>query len=247
MLALIGGSGLNTITSAAEQEFVSTEYGFPSAAIELGEIQGQKFAFLARHGKPHQLAPHRINYRANIAALKSLGVNSIIAVNAVGGINQDMPTGSLIIPDQIIDYTYGRESSFFDGDLKPLDHIDFSKPYNQALSDQLLEVAAEIAIPVIAGACYAVTQGPRLETDAEIRRLAQDGCDIVGMTAMPEAALAKELGMHYASICIVVNHAAGLSDEEITLEAIHQVLDTGLVSVKKVIEQLLAKFDFVTA
>ena len=226
-LALIGGTGLNQLEGLElfAEHPVDTPYGPPSHPVYEGRFDGHPLFFLARHGVPHAIAPHQINYRANMWALRELGVSQVIAVNAVGGILDAMRPGQMVIPDQLIDYTWGRAHSFFDGGELPLDHIDFTEPYDAALRLRLIEAAAALQLPVLPTATYAATQGPRLETAAEIRRLKNDGCDIVGMTGMPEAALAAELQLAYAAVCLVVNPAAGLGEMPITAAAIQAILD----------------------
>lgn len=226
-LALIGGTGLNRLEGLElfAEHALDTPYGAPSHPVYEGHYDGHGLFFLARHGVPHAIAPHKINYRANLWALRELGVSQVIAVNAVGGIRDAMTPGQLVIPDQLIDYTWGRKHSFFDGGELPLDHIDFTEPYDAGLRLRLIEAAAALQLPVSPTATYAATQGPRLETAAEIRRLKNDGCDIVGMTGMPEAALAAELQLAYAAVCLVVNPAAGLGEMPITTAAMHAILD----------------------
>ena len=238
MLGIIGGSGL---TEYAELKLmhhrkIVTPYGEPSAAIMVAELAGQELAFLARHGRPHTIAPHQINYRANIWALKEVGVKEIIAVNAVGGISDRQNTSVISMPDQIIDYTYGRDTTYCDHPDMDLLHIDFTYPYDESLRNRLLEAAETIHLPVLADGVHGISQGPRLETAAEIARMARDGCDIVGMTGMPEAALARELNLPFACIAIVVNKAAGLSKQLITLDDIHAVLEEGIVDIKNLIK-----------
>lgn len=211
MLGIIGGTGLATLEgmSIERSEPVTTPWGEPSAPLLHGRFAGRPAVFLARHGSAHTIAPHAVNYRANIWALRESGVARIIAVNAVGGIGAAFGPGTLAVPDQIIDYSWGRVHSFYDEPGEALQHVDFTEPYSRALRQVLLEAAARANLPVRDGAVYAVTQGPRLETAAEIDRLARDGCDIVGMTGMPEAGLARELGLEYACCAVVVNRAAG--------------------------------------
>lgn len=211
MLGIIGGTGLATLEgmSIERSEPVTTPWGEPSAPLLHGQFAGRPAVFLARHGSGHTIAPHAVNYRANIWALRESGVARIIAVNAVGGIGAAFAPGTLAVPDQIIDYSWGRVHSFYDEPGEALQHVDFTEPYSRALRQVLLEAAARANLPVRDGAVYAVTQGPRLETAAEIDRLARDGCDIVGMTGMPEAGLARELGLEYACCAVVVNRAAG--------------------------------------
>lgn len=237
--AIIGGTGLSEFYDGKIVGQRQTPFGETSADIIEGECGGRKFIFLARHGNPHIIPPHCVNYRANIWALQQEGVNQIIAVNAVGGINPSMPAGSLVFPDQLIDYSHGREHSFSDSSEVALQHIDFSYPFSPSIIKRLQSVASQLGLATHSPAVYGVTQGPRLETAAEINRLERDGCDIVGMTAMPEAGLAAELGMDYASICLVVNPAAGRSDKLITLDDIHAVLNAGIGDVKRLIEKLI--------
>ncbi len=237
-LAVIGGTGIDSLDDLelVDSHAVMTPYGDPSRPIQEGRLGDVTLYFLQRHGSPKAIPPHLINYRANLWALQSLGVTDIVAINAVGGISAPMRPGSLVIPDQVIDYTWGREHTVDTGDNGALLHIDFSQPYDAALREALLAVARALNIPHQASATHAVTQGPRLESAAEIKRLASDGCDVVGMTGMPEASLARELGLAYASVCMVVNPAAGLCDEPITLEMMRETL----VSEAAVVASLLA-------
>lgn len=241
MLGVMGGSGLTQLPglSVIEQIQLDTPFGEPSAAITKGRLNGQTLLFLPRHGEHHTIAPHLINYRANLWALHHLGVRELLAVAAVGGISDLMVPGALALPDQIIDYTWGRDSSVFSEHFSADKHIDFTWPYDAGLRQQLLEAAADINLKLIDGGCYAVTQGPRLETAAEIRRLAKDGADMVGMTAMPEAAIARELGVAYAGIAVVANQAAGLADKALTMEDILQTLAVAMDSVKQLISALV--------
>lgn len=242
LTAIIGGTGLAEYPGLAisHEAKVQTELGDPSAPLVFGELMGQSVVFLARHGHPHKVPPHKVNYRANLLALKEAGVTEIIAVNAVGGITEAMDAQAICIPDQIIDYTHGREDTFFDGLYRPLDHVDFTYPYDQALSSKLYFSAESKNILIQKGGVYAATQGPRLESIAEINRLEKDGCDVVGMTGMPEAALARELGIPYACLALVVNKAAGKSDELITMDDIRKVLDQGMHKVQAIVAGFLA-------
>jgi 5'-methylthioadenosine phosphorylase len=211
MLGIIGGSGLNRMAEldASRRVAMATPYGEPSAALTIGRLHGVEVVFLARHGDDHTIAPHRINYRANIQALHAQGVRDVIAVATVGSILEGLGPGTLVVPDQIIDYTHGREATFFDGVAQPLQHIDFTRPFHGAMRGRLLQAGAASGEPLHDGGVYGVTQGPRLETAAEITRMARDGADVVGMTGMPEAALARELGLDYVMLCVVANAAAG--------------------------------------
>lgn len=230
MLAVIGGSGLDDfghVTGARKlaTTLVASDYG----VVEVSRYA--HFYFLARHGSEHKIAPHLINYRANIAALKQLGVRRIIAVYAVGAVNPQFATGGIFIPEQLIDYTHGREHSFDNQD--PM-HIDFSEPFAADLSLKLQQMAAHCGERIQIGGCYGVSQGPRLETKAEIARMARDGCDLVGMTAMPEAALAREAGIALAPLCLCVNPAAGVG-EPLSLEAIYQQIEQGIVRIGNIL------------
>lgn len=243
-IAIIGGTGLSSLQNLEiiRREIVLTPYGEPSSTLAYGRIKNagdNEIIFLVRHGHAHTIPPHMVNYRANLWALKKVGINTIVSVNAVGGIREDMVPGSLVIPDQIIDYTSSRINTFYEDNLSHVTHIDFSYPYNAELSQLILECAQKEQIDIIKGATYAATEGPRLETAAEIQRLKRDGCDIVGMTAMPEAALARELEMDYASICVNANWAAGLSDEPITMEAIEKTIQEGMGKVRQLVARVL--------
>ncbi len=237
MLAIIGGSGLNQFPELeiiAEQKVI-TPYGDCSAPLIIAKISSRQMVFLPRHGQGHKLPPHQINYRANLWALKEAGVTQVLAVNAVGGIHPTMEPGTFVVPHQIIDYTYGREQSYnflLDGYIN---HIDFTHPYCEKMRQQLIASLLSANLPFQQQGVYACTQGPRLETTAEVLRLQRDGCDLVGMTAMPEAALARELGLKYAALCLVVNWAAGLASEELSIDDIMKTLVAGMDDVKKAI------------
>ncbi|MEE9447215.1 MAG: S-methyl-5'-thioinosine phosphorylase [Arenicellales bacterium] len=241
--AIIGGSGLSTLKNLKNirREVGRTPYGDPSAPLTIGTISGEEVVFLPRHGLSHQIPPHRVNYRANIWVLKSMGVERIYAVAATGGIDDDLNAGDIVIPGQLIDYTYGREQTFFDGENGDVQHIDFSQPYTENLRKKLIKATKQAGIKAHKTGVYAATQGPRLETAAEINRIAGDGGTIVGMTGMPEAALAKELEMDYAQISLVVNPAAGRGDDEmISFDDILKNLDHGMDKVREILEALLS-------
>lgn len=238
-LAIIGGTGLTQINglTITGQQSLDTPFGSPSADYVFGEMNGKRLVFLARHGNPHRIPPHKINYRANIWGLKQLGVTEIIAVAAVGGIGALMAPGHIAIPDQLIDYSYGREHTFFADDLEQVTHIDFTEPYSPHLRKRIIQGAHNGGIAITETGTYGCTQGPRLETIAEIKRMAQDGCDLVGMTGMPEAALARELELDYANISVVANWGAGIVEGEITMAEIEKNLEVGM---SKAIELLKA-------
>jgi 5'-methylthioinosine phosphorylase len=241
-LAVIGGSGLYNFPGleSAERRTVDTPYGPASGDIVVGDFAGKRLAFLARHGESHTLPPHRVNYRANLWALHSLGARQVVGVNAVGGIRGDMGPRVIVIPDQLIDYTHGRLTSYCDVEGAEVKHIDFSEPYTELLRRQLLAAAHTAGIAVIDGGCYGATQGPRLETRAEIARMKRDGCDLVGMTGMPEAVLARELEIEYACLALVANFAAGCGDEaEISIEEIFAHLAAATAEVPRILAALL--------
>lgn len=242
MLAIIGGSGLTQLANlnVVRREVVRTPYGEPSGALTFGRLCEQPVVFLARHGYGHTIPPHRVNYQANLWALKEAGAEVIISVASVGGIRADLCPGTLVVPDQIIDYTWGRKSTFHEGLDEPVVHIDFTEPYDAAVRRRILAAGAAAGEKVFDGAVYAATQGPRLETAAEINRLARDGADVVGMTGMPEAALARELGIPYAAINVVANYAAGRADssQRICFDSIETVLHEAMGRVRKVLEHL---------
>lgn len=242
MLAVIGGSGLTQLASLEEtrRSAVATPYGEPSGAIMRGTIRGRPVMFLARHGEGHTIAPHEINYRANLSALKEQGATRIVAVASVGGVRADLGPGVLVVPHQIIDYTWGRSSTYFEGGGVPVTHIDFTHPYDEGLRQRILAAARSAGETVLDGGVYAATQGPRLESAAEIDRLERDGADMVGMTGMPEAALARELALDYAAIAVVVNHAAGRGESKdgIALNRIEAMLRDTIGRARRVIEAL---------
>ena len=245
MFAIIGGTGLTSLNNLeiVHRQVVRTPYGDPSGPLTLGRIAGRDIAFLARHGYGHTYAPHRINYRANLWALQHVGVREVISVASVGGIQAQYAPGSLVIPHQIIVYTWGRVSTFFEGEEDPVTHIDFTLPFTPALRERLIRAAQKAGEPVIDGAVYACTQGPRLETAAEIDRLERDGANVVGMTAMPEAALARELGLAYAAINVVANYAAGRGADasEISFTEIEATLSETMARVRHVLEAFAAQ------
>lgn len=241
MLAIIGGTGLDRLEILAErrEQPVETPYGTPSAPLVRGRIGERSLVFLARHGAGHVHAPHEINYRANLWALREAGVDAVIAVAAVGAIVEPPLPGGLAVPDQLIDYTHGRAATYFEGEGVPVEHVDFTRPYSPALRERLLAAAAAAGVDIVDGGCYAATQGPRLETAAEIDRLERDGCTLVGMTGMPEAVLARELGLSYACCAVAANRAAGRGEGEITLEEIGMHLAVGMDRVRALITELV--------
>lgn len=248
-LAIIGGSGFDKLPNfdITEQREVSTPYGKPSAPISFGKYNGSEIVFLPRHGDDHSIAPHKINYRANMYGLKDAGVTEIIGLAVVGGINPDYPVRSIVVPHQIIDYTTDREHTFYDGEHATNTHVDntvkhikFTEPYDHGLRVRLVQAARQASIRVNTRGVYAATQGPRLESAAEIDRLQRDGAEIVGMTAMPEAALARELNIIYAALTPVVNAAAGRGDQELATEKIYENLAATVGDVLAILEQFVS-------
>ena len=224
-LAVIGGTGLYALAGLEniETHRPATKYGEPSGPVRTGTLGGARVAFLARHGEGHSVPPHKVNYRANLAALQASGATRVLALNTVGGITDGFGPRVLACPDQLIDYTWGRVSTLCEEPGSEVLHVDFGDPYTPALRKEVLAAARGAGVALVDGGCYGATQGPRLETKAEIARMRRDGCDLVGMTGMPEAGLARELGLDYACLAIVANWAAGAGpdpDEAITLEEV---------------------------
>ena len=242
MLAIIGGSGLTRLSTlaVAHREVVRTPYGEPSSALLFGQIAGRDTVFLARHGHGHTIPPHRVNYRANIWALKARGATAVLAVASVGGIRGVVP-GDIVLPSQLIDYTHDRESTFFDGGDQQVVHVDFTHPYAPALRDKCLAAARKANIALTDGGVYGAVSGPRLETAAEIDRFDRDGATLVGMTGMPEAVLARELELPYVAIAVVVNHAAGRADSAtaVSMQGIARVLETAMDRVRTLLEHVV--------
>ncbi|MFM9912418.1 MAG: S-methyl-5'-thioinosine phosphorylase [Methylophilaceae bacterium] len=245
MLGVIGGSGLTQLETLeiTHKQVVRTPYGEPSGALVFGHIAGKEMVFIARHGHGHTIPPHLVNYRANLWALREQGVKDVVSIATVGGIHESLFPGALVVPDQLIDYTWGRKSTYADEiSDKPVNHIDFTEPYTCSIRDLCMQALSEAGEQFTNSGVYATTQGPRLETAAEINRLERDGATIVGMTAMPEAALAREVGLNYAAICVVANHAAGRASSQhgIRYQDIDAVLADAMVRVRKVLAQLVA-------
>jgi 5'-methylthioadenosine phosphorylase len=244
MLGIIGGTGLTQLANLeiTHRQVIRTPYGEPSGPLAFGNINRHQVVFLARHGYGHTIPPHMVNYRANIWALHSQGVREVVSVATVGGIHEQLVPGSIVIPDQIIDYTYGRKSTFHDMNDRPVTHIDFTEPYCQKMRALCMQATAVAQETFVDGGVYASVQGPRLETAAEINRLERDGATMVGMTGMPEAALARELEISYAAVCVVANHAAGRgnSAQGIRYEDIETVLGSAMQRVRNILEHLVA-------
>ncbi len=243
-LAIIGGTGVYRLAALEDVQSheVQTRFGAPSGPIRVGVLAGKRVAFLARHGEGHSVPPHQVNYRANLAALQELGAGTVLALNTVGGITDAYGPRVLACPDQIIDYTWGRISTICEEPGSEVLHVDFGDPYTPALRQRIVAAAQAAGVVLVDGGCYGATQGPRLETRAEITRMRRDGCDLVGMTGMPEAALARELGLDYACLAIVANWAAGCGDQaEITMAEVLANVDTASAGLPALIEQILQR------
>ena len=245
-LALLGGTGLNVLEEAPDESVhetldIDTPYGLPSAPVRLIRTEPLRLLFLPRHGSPHELPPHCVNYRANLWALRKAGAGRVLAVYAVGGLHEPYRPGALAAVDQLIDYTWGREHTFSDSGDVPLVHVDFTRPYEGPLRRALLAAAGKAGIELVDGGCIGVTQGPRLESAAEVQRARRDGCDLVGMTALPEAALARELGLDYAGIAVVSNWGAGVLDEPLSEDDIAATLQEPMQRVRRLVEALQAE------
>ena len=244
-LAIIGGTGVYALGALQDAQAIQpdTPYGALSGPVRVGGYAGRRVAFMARHGEGHSIPPHRINYRANLHALKQLGATRVLALNTVGGITAACGPRVLACPDQLIDYTWGRASTICEEPGSEVLHVDFGDPYTPSLRRAVIAAAARAGVPMLDGGCYGATQGPRLETKAEIARMRRDGCDLVGMTGMPEAGIARELGLDYACLAIVANWAAGAGpdpDEVITLEEVLANVKSAMDAVPRVLQALLA-------
>ena len=241
MLGIIGGTGLTQLANLeiTHRKVARTPYGEASGALTFGHICDQEVIFLARHGYGHTIPPHEVNYRANLWALKDHGVDRVVSVATVGGIHPELIPGTLVIPDQIIDYTHGRAATYFVESDKPVTHLDFTFPYCDAMRAALLQAASDAGISLRDSGVYGAVQGPRLETAAEINRMERDGADMVGMTGMPETALARELGLNYATLAVVANYAAGRGENvtAIPLKEIYVILEQAMIHVRTIIEQ----------
>jgi len=237
-LGLIGGTGLERWGEAVATHKTDSVYGQPSADFAEYRVGNFQVFFLPRHGELHNIPPHGVNYRANIDAFKQMAVDGIIAINAVGGISESNGPGTLTVPDQLIDYTWGRAHSFSLTADDVLQHVEFANPFSGPLRAALIKAARAARITINDGGCIGVTQGPRLETAAEIQRFNHDGCDMIGMTSMPEAALAREAGLDYASLCVNANWGAGLEDEPVTMDAIEATLRDAMVRVRQLLTVL---------
>jgi len=237
-LALVGGTGLTELDDSYETLSAETPYGQPSADIRVVKTDPIRLLFLPRHGNPHRYPPHRVNYRANIWALREAGADHVLAVSAVGGLGDPYMPGALVAPDQLIDYTSGREHTYCDSGDVELVHVDFTWPYAGPLRDALMTVADSTGTAVVDGGCIGVFQGPRLETAAEIRRARQDGCHMAGMTSLPEASLARELGMDYAGLAVISNPGAGMTGEPLSEDDIAETLREPMQRVRRLIDAL---------
>ena len=240
-LALVGGTGLTELKEDVPTLDIDTPYGPPSAPVHVVETEPLRLLFLPRHGNPHRFPPHAVNYRANMWALREAGADHVLAVSAVGGITGHYVPGVLAAPDQLIDYSWGRKHTYCDSADVPLVHVDFSRPYEGVLRSTLLECAAECSLDVVDGGCIGVFQGPRLESAAEVERARRDGCDMAGMTSLPEAGLARELGLDYAGIAVISNYGAGVRDEPISEDNIAETLREPMSRVRILLRAVAAK------
>ncbi len=240
MLAVIGGRGLTQLANLeiTHRQVMRTPYGEPSGAFLFGTLNQHEVIFLARHGYGYTIPPHLVNYRANLWALREQGVSEVVSVATVGSIRADLAPGSIVVPDQIIDYTHGRDATFFDSRDKSYTNVDFTRPYSAELRKRILRSARVAQQACLDGGVYAATQGPRLDSVAEINRYERDGADMVGMTGMPETALAMELELKYAAIAVVANYAAGRGDSQhgINMESVNATASTAMARVRSILE-----------
>lgn len=247
MLAIIGGRGLTQLANLVitHRQVMRTPFGEPSGAFMFGTLNGHEVIFMARHGFGYTIPPHLVNYRANLWALREQGVTEVVSVATVGGIRADLTPGTLVVPDQIIDYTHGRDCTFFNSRNVSYRNIDFTLPYSMSLRSRILRNAEAVKQPCLDGGVYAATQGPRLDSIAEINRYMKDGADMVGMTGMPETALARELDMNYAAIAVVVNYAAGRGDNTsgINMEGVNAIARSSMERVRAIVERMCIEDD----
>ncbi len=231
-IAIIGGTGMSQLDQFTVQrrEMVKTPYGVPSCPLVFGELNGVSVVFLSRHGNRQSIPAHMVNYCANVWALHSVGVKRVVAVGVVGAIDDACNVGDIVIPDQIIDYTTDRSKSYERGHVEGFHQIDFSYPFNDALRQELIQGGGRVGVSMVDHGTYGTVSGPRLETVAEVRRMEQDGCSIVGMSCMPEAALARELELDYAFCAVTVNPAAGKGDGVINVPDWQSTIETGTAS-----------------
>ena len=237
-LGLIGGTGLTELDRDAATLEIDTPYGAPSAPLRVVNSGSVRLLFLARHGSPHRIPPHRVNYRANLWAMREAGADRVLAVSAVGGLREPYVPGALAAADQLIDYTSGREHTYSDTAEAPLVHVDFTWPYEGPLRRMLLKAAQNADLELLDGGCIGVFQGPRLESAAEIRKALRDGCDMAGMTSLPEAGLARELGIDYAGLGVVSNWGAGLGGSPISEDEIEATLREPMSRARRLVAAL---------
>jgi len=236
-IAIIGGTGLEFLIEGSTKTRIGTPYG-PSPPITIGKVAGKDVAFLPRHGEKHTMPPHKVNYQANIWSLHALGVERILATNAVGGINPKFKPGDFVIPNDLIDFTKNRPTTFYDE--APVTHIDATNLYCPELRQVLLNAAKKVMGTAWGNAVYLCTEGPRYETPAEIKMFHKLDCDVVGMTGVPEAVLARELEICYATICFVTNMAAGMQ-KRLTTEEVSKVASKSAANLQQTIKEAIRK------
>ncbi|MDQ7038486.1 MAG: S-methyl-5'-thioadenosine phosphorylase [Aquificota bacterium] len=259
MLGIIGGSGLYSLEGVriVDEVFPETPFGEPSSPLTVAEVEGRRVVFLARHGKDHSLPPHLVPYRANLWAMRELGVERVLGVSAVGGINRDLMPGDLFIPTSFIDLTRSRERTFYEGRFSKkvegedrvarlmregkVVHVDVSDPYCPEMRNTLDRILRDLSLRYVHGGVYVCTEGPRFETTAEIRMIDKLGGDVVGMTGVPEVVLAKELRMCYASLCVVSNPAAGISENRLTSEEVLEMMAEKEEDIRRVVLEFVRR------
>lgn len=237
-IGLIGGSGLYDIQGFVlkQKKSITTPFGKPSDQYLIGKIGKTDIVFLPRHGKKHNIPPHMINYRANIWGFRKLGVDRIISISAVGGIRKGLRPGDIVVLDQTMDMTRNRKSTFYDGKGGVV-HIDFTEPYCPELRRIILKAGKDAGVPVKNGGNYVAVEGPRLETASEIKSFKLLGGDVVGMTGMPEASLAREVAICYTGISVVANYAAGISKTKLTVPEVMKVMHASTETLKRLLKK----------
>lgn len=241
---IIGGSGFTKILPLQDTQKITFKTRFGKASCLLGNLAGREVVFLWRHGEGHKFPPHKINYRANVLAMKQLGVITVLATAATGTLKRNLPPGTLIVPDQLLDWTKQRPLTLFEGKDAPVVHIDVTQPFCPTLRQRLIQAAESLGIQAFDGGCYVCSEGPRYETAFEVKMLAQLGGDIAGMTAGTEAILFREAEICYAVLAIVTNWGAGLSQQPLTHSEVEAMMKQRLPTVVQIFERVISTFDF---
>ncbi len=242
-IAIIGGTGVYNQSLLNDEHEVTIDTAYGTVTMTAGEHKGRRVFFLARHGGKHSVPPHRVNYKANIAALKNIGVDAVVATAAVGTLRESMPPGSRVLIDQFIDFTKQRSLTFFEEEGDPVVHTDLTEPYCSSIRKAIVNTSRLLSQDMVDGGCYVCTEGPRFETPAEIRMIEQLGGDLVGMTNVPEVVLAREAGLCYATIALPTNYAAGISVTPLTHEEVLEEMERGKAGLDRLLAAFIGSFE----